>query len=70
MNDGKNERQAPGDEEFARKASALFDDSVAGLDAQTRARLNRSRQQALAAAARALGQEYPGLTVAVLDLPA
>ena len=33
---------------FEAKAKKLFDESVAGLDAQTRSRLNRGRQAALA----------------------
>ena len=32
---------------FAEKAKQLFDESVAGLDGQTRSRLNRGRQAAL-----------------------
>lgn len=36
------------DEELARQAKELFDDSVEGLDAATLSRLNRSRQEALA----------------------
>jgi hypothetical protein len=36
------------DNEFAGKAKALFDDSVAGLDAETQSKLNRGRQAALA----------------------
>lgn len=42
-------RDADGDEAFASKAKALFDDSVEGLDAESRSRLNRARQAALAA---------------------
>jgi len=42
------ERQDKGaDEAFEKKAKALFDESVAGLDAETRSRLNRGRQAAL-----------------------
>jgi len=36
------------DEELARQAKKLFDDSVERLDAATLSRLNRSRQEALA----------------------
>jgi hypothetical protein len=36
------------DDAFAGKAKALFDASVEGLDAETRSRLNRGRQAALA----------------------
>jgi len=36
------------DEELARQAKELFDDSVERLDAATLSRLNRSRQKALA----------------------
>lgn len=35
-------------DEFAAKAKALFDESVEGLDGETRSRLNRGRQAALA----------------------
>lgn len=38
------------DAEFERRAREAFDASVDGLDAATRSRLNRARQQALAAA--------------------
>lgn len=37
------------DDKFVSGAKALFDDSVAGLDAATLSTLNRSRQRALAA---------------------
>jgi len=44
-----NERKdLAGDDEFAEKAQVLFDDSVEALDAETRSRLNRGRQAALA----------------------
>ena len=36
------------DELFVRKAKAMFEQSVDGLDGQTRSRLNQSRQAALA----------------------
>jgi hypothetical protein len=36
------------DDAFAEKASQLFDESVDGLDGETRSKLNRSRQAALA----------------------
>ena len=36
-----------GDKAFAEKAKQLFDESVEGLDGQTRSRLNRGRQAAL-----------------------
>lgn len=36
------------DDALVERAKDLFDDSVAGLDAETRSRLNRSRQRALA----------------------
>jgi hypothetical protein len=43
-----NERKdTAADEAFAEKAKQLFDESVEGLDAQTRSRLNRGRQAAL-----------------------
>jgi len=42
-----NERPDVNDEEFARKAKAVFDDSVDTLDANTLSRLNRSRHAAL-----------------------
>ena len=43
-----NERHDMGAEEaFAARAKQLFDESVAGLDAETRSRLNRARQAAL-----------------------
>lgn len=35
------------DKAFAEKAKQLFDESVAGLDGETRSRLNRGRQAAL-----------------------
>ena len=40
--------QTTADEDFAGKAKQRFDESVDGLDAETRSRLNRSRQAALA----------------------
>lgn len=42
-----NERKDIADEAFAKKARELFDESVEGLDANTRSRLNRGRQAAL-----------------------
>ncbi|MDX1402966.1 MAG: hypothetical protein R3192_00435 [Woeseiaceae bacterium] len=43
-----NERKDKGAEQaFAEKAKQLFDESVEGLDANTRSRLNRGRQAAL-----------------------
>jgi hypothetical protein len=42
------ERNDVAEEAFAAKAKTLFDDSVAGLDGETRSRLNRGRQRALA----------------------
>jgi hypothetical protein len=36
------------DEAFTQKAKSLFDESVAGLDGETRSRLNHGRQRALA----------------------
>jgi len=39
------------DDVFATRAKALFDESVDGLDGETRSRLNRGRQKALAEAA-------------------
>jgi hypothetical protein len=44
------------DEALVERARDLFDDSVAGLDAETRSRLNRSRQRALAE----IGRGRPG----------
>ena len=40
------------DDAFANKAKTLFDQSVDGLDGETRSRLNRGRQEALAEATR------------------
>ena len=40
----------PSDEEFAKRAKTVFDQSVDGLDAATLSKLNRGRQAALAAA--------------------
>jgi hypothetical protein len=57
------------DRDFERRARAWFDASVDGLDAGTRSRLNRSRQQALAAAAgerRASGASWTGAAVGAL----
>lgn len=42
--------QTPQDDALQKRAASLFDDSVEGLDAHTRSRLNQGRQQALAAA--------------------
>jgi ferric-dicitrate binding protein FerR (iron transport regulator) len=42
-----NERNDERDSAFEKRAKELFDDSVAGLDAATRSRLNRARQRAL-----------------------
>ncbi len=42
-----NDDRSAADREFERRAHELFDASVAGLDAQSRSRLNRSRQRAL-----------------------
>jgi len=45
---GKNDTQdANADAAFAERSKALFEQSVAALDAQTLSRLNRSRQKAL-----------------------
>lgn len=52
MNDRRDDKAKDGDDAFLTQAAELFDDSVAGLDAQTRSRLNRGRQAALAAAAK------------------
>ncbi|MGB5581885.1 MAG: hypothetical protein WBM68_15030 [Woeseia sp.] len=41
--------QQPEDAEFLKRAKGAFQESVQGIDAQTRSRLNRGRQQALAA---------------------
>jgi hypothetical protein len=41
--------KTPQDDAFLQRASGLFEDSVEGLDARTRSRLNQGRQQALAA---------------------
>ena len=43
----KEQKDNVADEAFAEKAKQLFDESVDGLDAQTRSRLNRGRQAAL-----------------------
>ena len=45
----KRDRQLP-DDQLARRARELFDDSVDGLDAATRSQLNRRRHEALEAA--------------------
>lgn len=47
MTTHENDRQT-GDDALLRRAAEAFDDSVAGLDARTRSRLNRGRQRALA----------------------
>jgi len=46
-----NDDRSDADRDFERRARELFDASVAGLDAHTRSRLNRSRQHALDIAA-------------------
>jgi hypothetical protein len=43
----KEQKDVATDRAFAEKAKQLFDESVEGLDAQTRSRLNRGRQAAL-----------------------
>jgi hypothetical protein len=43
----KEQKDMAADKAFAKKAKRLFDESVDGLDAQTRSRLNRGRQAAL-----------------------
>jgi hypothetical protein len=43
----KEQKDNVADEAFAEKAKQLFNESVDGLDAQTRSRLNRGRQAAL-----------------------
>ena len=43
-----NDRKDIAEEAFTKKAKTLFDESVAGLDGETRSRLNRGRQRALA----------------------
>jgi len=50
MNSRNDQSNSPEDASFAKRAADLFDDSVKGLDAQTRSRLNQGRQQALEAA--------------------
>ena len=57
------------DEDFAGKAKQVFDESVMRLDGQTRSRLNRSRQAALAELSRGSGvaawsRWVPGVGVA------
>ncbi len=44
----KEHKDTAADRAFAEKAQRLFDESVEGLDGQTRSRLNRGRQAALA----------------------
>lgn len=44
----KESKKANADDAFAEKARQLFDESVANLDGETRSRLNRGRQAALA----------------------
>jgi hypothetical protein len=44
----KEQKDMGADKAFAEKGKQLFDESVEGLDAQTRSRLNRGRQAALA----------------------
>ncbi|MDZ7769492.1 MAG: hypothetical protein U5K38_10665 [Woeseiaceae bacterium] len=46
----KSDKDASGNDALTQRARALFDDSVRELDGQTRSRLNKGRQQALAAA--------------------
>ena len=43
-----NDRNEVADSALEEKAKTLFDDSVAGLDGETRSRLNQGRQRALA----------------------
>lgn len=43
----KERKDMAGDSAFAEKAKQLFDESVEGLDGETRSRLNRGRQAAL-----------------------
>lgn len=51
MNGQNEQNSSPQDEPLVKRAAELFDDSVQGLDAHTRSRLNQGRQQALEAAA-------------------
>lgn len=46
----KPDKDAAGDDALVQRARTLFDDSVSELDGHTRSRLNKGRQQALAAA--------------------
>jgi hypothetical protein len=48
-----NDRKDIAEEALTKKAKSLFDESVAGLDGETRSRLNRSRHRALAELERA-----------------
>ncbi len=48
---GNDRDRRRGDDAFAERAAALFDESVQALDGETRSRLNRGRQRALEAAA-------------------
>lgn len=45
----KSDKNAAGDDALVQRARTLFDDSVSELDGHTRSRLNKGRQQALAA---------------------
>ena len=63
----KERKDIAAEKAFAEKAKRLFDESVEGLDAQTRSRLNRGRQAALeqlAAGRRAWVQWVPAAGVA------
>ena len=48
MNNTDDKSSSASDDLFAQKAKAVFDQSVEGIDGQTRSSLNRSRQSALA----------------------
>jgi hypothetical protein len=48
MNNTDDKSSSSSDDPFARKAKAVFDQSVDSLDGQTQSSLNRSRQKALA----------------------
>ncbi len=51
MNTRNEQNSSAQEEPLVKRAAEIFDDSVQGLDAQTRSRLNQGRQQALEAAA-------------------
>lgn len=55
MNERKESSAMSEEEEFAKQAKALFDESVDAIDASTQSRLNRGRQAALEELERSTG---------------